>query len=133
MNKDMNQSFTINVATVVAPVLASRDVINVLQNEIKKNDVPSVQLNFEQVDFISRSAAHELLKMKERFASQDHKRTIELTNTSEEVTKMLRVVASNRAVPKTKEKSIEIETISIEELQTSFAPFRFLKRLFVNQ
>lgn len=132
MNKDMNQSTSINIATVVAPILASRDVISVLRSEIEKNNTPLIQLNFEHVEFISRSAAHELLRLKEWFANQDQKRTIELTNTNEDVAKMLRAVASNRAVPKTWESSTEIETISIEKLQTPFAPLRFLKRLFAN-
>lgn len=132
MNKDMNQNISINVASVVAPVLASRDVINILRNEIDKNNAPLIQLNLDHVEFISRSAAHELLRLKEWFSSQEHKKTIELTNASDEVTKMLRVVASNRAVPKVKKNSSEIETISIEELQTPFAPLRFLRRLFAN-
>jgi hypothetical protein len=128
----MDQITSIDVAHIIAPILASRDVIRVLRSEIEKNDALFVQLNLEHVEFISRSAAHELLRLKEWFANQNSKRTIELTNTNEEVTKMLRVVASNRAVPKTKEKSVEIESISIDELQTPFAPLRFLKRLFAN-
>jgi anti-anti-sigma regulatory factor len=122
----------INVSSVVAPVLASRDAINSLKIEIEKSASVQLALDFSNVEFISRSAAHELLRIKEWFANQDSQKSVELINTNEEVTKMLRIVASNRAVPKTKEDSSAIKTISIEDIKTPSTSLRFLRRLFAN-
>lgn len=126
----MNKNTSINVASIVAPVLASRDVISTLKSEIEKSSAPQVQLNFAAVEFVSRSAAHELLRLKEWFATQQSQKTIEFTNTNEEVAKMLRTVASNRAVPKTSENTADIKTVSINDLETTRSPLKFLRSLF---
>jgi len=134
MNTDrpMNKETAINVASVVAPVLASRDVMSALKSEIEKTSVQQVQLNFAEVEFVSRSAAHELLRLKEWFATQDAHKALEFINANDEVAKMLRTVASNRAVPKSTENTADIKTISIIELETPHSPLNFLKRLFAN-
>ena len=134
MNTDrpMNKETAINVASVVAPVLASRDVMSALKSEIEKTSVQQVQLNFAEVEFVSRSAAHELLLLKEWFATQDAHKALEFINANDEVAKMLRTVASNRAVPKSTENTADIKTISIIELETPHSPLNFLKRLFAN-
>lgn len=131
-SRHMNINSTIDVAAVVAPVLASRDVISTLKTEIERTFDQKVQLDFALVVFISRSAAHELLRLKEQLLTEDTKKEIEFINANSEVSQMLRTVASNRAVPKTKEETSVIETISIEDLETPPSPFRFLKRLFAN-
>lgn len=128
----MNNNTTINVAAVVAPVLASRDVINTLKTEIEKSIAVQVQLDFAAVEFVSRSAAHELLRLKESLATQDSQKIVEFVNANDEVARMLRTVASNRAVPKTKEDTSAIKTISIEDLEAPRSPLSFLRRLFAN-
>ena len=128
----MNNTISINVAAVVAPVLASRDVISTLKNEIEKSATTQVALDFAAVEFVSRSAAHELLRLKESLAAQENQKMVEFMNANDEVAKMLRTVASNRAVPKTKEDTSAIKTISIEDLETPRSPLSFLRRLFAN-
>ncbi len=128
----MNNNTIINVAAVVAPVLASRDVISTLKREIEKSVAVQVALDFATVQFVSRSAAHELLRLKESLAAQDNQKTVEFMNANDEVVQMLRTVASNRAVPKHKDDTAAIQTISIEDLETPSSPLRFLKRLFAN-
>lgn len=123
---------TINVATTVAPVLASRDVINTLKVEIEKFVSQAVQLDFAQVEFISRSAAHELLRLKESLAAQDNKKTIEFINAKEEVANMLRIVASNRAIPKATEDTSSIKTVSIGDLEAPASSLSFVRRLFAH-
>lgn len=125
----MNNEHTINVATTVAPVLASRDVINALKTEIEKLSPQQIQLDFSHVEFVSRSAAHELLRLKESMAT---KKTVEFINANDEVANMLRTVASNRAVPRIIEDKTSIKTVSISDIETPASPLSFLKRLFVN-
>ena len=55
----------INVAKILAPIVGSRDLMSVLAEAINKADAKSVDLDFREVEFVSRSAAHALLLMKE--------------------------------------------------------------------
>lgn len=128
----MNKKTTINIATTLAPILTSRDVINTLKTKIEKTAAVQVALDFATVEFVSRSAAHELLRLKASLAAQDNQKTVEFMNANDEVAKMLRTVASNRAVPKTKEDTSAIKTISIEDLESPRSPLSFLRRLFAN-
>lgn len=130
IHKPMKTNTPINVASIVAPVLASRDVISTLKQVILETANKQVELDFAQVEFVSRSAAHELLLLKESLAAQDNKKAIEFMNANDEVARMLRTVASNRAVPKAAEDTSAIKTISIEDIEDSSSPLRFLRRLF---
>jgi anti-anti-sigma regulatory factor len=128
----MTENKTIDVAAIVAPVLASRDLISTLKNEIEKTAAKQVQLDFSNVEFVSRSAAHELLRLKETITAQASKISIEFINANDEVARMLRTVASNRAIPKDAPDTSSIKTVSIDDLELSPSPFRFFKRLFAN-
>lgn len=120
------------MATLVAPIISSRDVMSAVREEVERQLQPVVQLDFADVQFISRSAAHELLQMKEQLANKDPKIQVEFQNTSGDVAKMLRVVASNRAVPQQSIESAEIKAVSIDELtHDKPAPLGFFRRLFV--
>jgi len=132
MTNENNDITTINIATRVAPVLASRDVITALKSEIEKLATQQVQLDFAQVEFVSRSAAHELLRLKESLAAQDNKKTVEFINANDEVANMLRTVASNRAIPKVAEDTTSIKTVSISDIEAPASPLSFLRRLFAN-
>lgn len=94
MNKDQSK-LTLNVAQHIAPVIGSRDVINVLRDATNKADQPSVVLDFANVEFISRSAAHALLKLQEESEKQ-----VEFANTNEAVHNMLRIVAESKNRPR---------------------------------
>ena len=128
----MTQNETIDLAAIVAPVLASRDLISTLKSAIEKTTTRQVQLDFANVEFVSRSAAHELLHLKESVTALNPKKTIEFINPNEEVTHMLRIVASNPAVPKAAPDTSSMETVSIDDLELSRFPFRWFKRLFAN-
>ncbi|MDD4624908.1 MAG: STAS domain-containing protein [Candidatus Pacebacteria bacterium] len=100
------------VSSLLAPIVSSRDVIDILETAVKKTDKKSVDLDFSNVKFISRSSAHALLQMKERLHT---KKEISFVNANEEVTNMLRAVAANRAAPKQKPdfdpKEIDIDSL----------------------
>ena len=108
---------TINVAKILAPIVGSRDLMPILAEAVNKADAKSVDLDFREVEFVSRSAAHELLLMKEDLQRKWlNKKYISFTNASDNVQEMFRVVAANRAVPKLSETDIKIEKTDINSL-----------------
>lgn len=128
----MGEKHILNMAELVAPILSSRDVMSAVKKKVERQSQPIVRLDFSDVRFISRSAAHELLHMKEQLAHKEPKIQVELQNTSGDVANMLRVVASsNRAVPKEVGESADIQTVSIDELTQGKLTFLgFFRRLF---
>jgi hypothetical protein len=127
----MSKNHTINMAALVAPIISSRDVISVVREAVERQAQPVVELDFATVQFISRSAAHELLQMKEQLANKEPVIQVDFQNTSGDVAKMLRVVASNRAVPKKPTASADIKAVSIDELtHDKPTPLGFFRRLF---
>lgn len=104
----------IDIAKKIAPILGSRDVIQELDKLIKKAESNLVELDFAKVDFISRSAAHELISLKEKLTRQA--KTVSFVNTSQNVTKMLRIVAANRALPPKKPTEFKAPMVDIKSL-----------------
>ena len=105
----------IKVADILAPILSSRDITDTLRETIsQKTSLTLVELDFSDVKFISRSAAHQLLVIKEELRLNE--RDIAFTNTNDEVTEMLRIVAANRAIPKKDKPEFKAEKIDIEAL-----------------
>lgn len=107
---------TINVAASVTSIIGSRDVVRILKECIVVSSEKVINLDFQDVEFISRSAAHELLIMKEdlKWKSTNSKDVI-FINTNKDVTDMLRTVAASRAVPVERPK-FESETVDINSL-----------------
>lgn len=109
----------ISVSQIIAPILGSRDIVDDLKESIIKAPAPRVDLDFQKVQFISRSAAHEFLKLKEElFYNKKNKKEISFINTNNDVAQMLRIVASNRAMPKPKKEipELKIESVNINSL-----------------
>lgn len=101
MNNKNNYKNIIKIADLSATIISSRDIIDVIENAIKKVDAKSIDLDFSDVKFISRSAAHALLSMKENLERKLlRKKEISFINTEEDVMNMLRIVAANKAIPK---------------------------------
>ncbi|MDD5172974.1 MAG: STAS domain-containing protein [Patescibacteria group bacterium] len=106
----------IDIAESIAPIISSRDVIDNFKKSIKRAPDVNVALDFSNVQFISRSAAHQLLSIREEFAHKwQNKKIVSFTNTDSNVASMLRLVAANKVLPKGKIK-FNAETISIESL-----------------
>ena len=67
--------------------------------------------------FVSRSAAHELLAIKEDVQRKFlKKKEIAFVNTNKDITEMFRIVAANRAVPKSQEPQFEPQHVTIQSL-----------------
>ena len=104
---------SINVADLLASIIGSRDIIDILEEFIKKIDDQSIDLDFIKVKFISRSAAHALLLMKESLRT---KKSISLINVNKDVAEMLRAVAANRIVPRSQKPRFNPEKTNINSL-----------------
>lgn len=117
MIKNSINTTTLAIADIIAPIVSSRDIVNKLKNNISKLKAEMVYLDFAKVDFISRSAAHELLSLKEDFRRKlFKKKEVDFINTNDDVKKMLRVVAMNKAVPEKNKPKFEAEVININSL-----------------
>lgn len=107
----------IDVAETLAPVIGSRDIADTLKSAIKKAASETVDLDFAHVEFVSRSAAHELLTMKEEFMRKTFSsKQLSFVNANKDVEEMFRVVAANRAMPRTTRASFAPKKIDIESL-----------------
>ena len=115
-NKSQN-STTIKVSELLAPIISSRDVVDVLEDKVKKTDTESVVFDFSNVKFISRSAAHALALLKERFESRvSNKKSLSFVNANSDVVEMLHIVAANKIYPKNKKPEFNPEKIDINSL-----------------
>ncbi len=94
------RKLTIKMAEVLATILSSRDLIDNLKIVVLKADAKSIDLDFSEVEFVSRSAAHALLVMKEDLRQRG--KEICFINANKDIENMLRTVAANRALPKKK-------------------------------
>ena len=103
----------INVAKVLTPAISSRDLANKLKPFILRADTESVDLDFQEVKFISRSVAHELLTMKEELTS---KKKLVFINLDKDVKEMLRITAANRVAPAHDAPQFNPQRISIDAL-----------------
>ena len=109
----------LDVAKIVAPIVNSRDAVRALEKTISKEKARCIDLDFRNVEFVSRSATHEFLTMKEVFARKVLKtKIISFVNLNQNVISMFRVTAANRAVPKLIKPKFKAKTISIENLMT---------------
>jgi len=115
-NKSQNLT-TINVSKLLAPIISSRDIASILEDKIKTTDTESVLLDFTNIKFISRSAAHSLLLLKAKLESKiSNRKEISFTNADNDVAEMFRVVAANRALPKKEKPEFNPEKINISSL-----------------
>ena len=109
---------TINLAKLVPKSIFSRDIVrDVVENEINKINEQTINLDFGTIEFISRSAAHELLKMRERFEyDKEQKKQIVFKNLNTNVAEMIRVVAASSAYSTDKKVKFSPKRVSITDL-----------------
>jgi|SRR3989338_742006 len=111
------KDYTIKIAEKIAPIVSSRDIIVKLKNSISKLKAKKVSLDFSNVVFVSRSAAHELLIMKEELERKMvRKKSIIFINTNNDVKEMIRTVASNRAIPERNKPKFRAEVVNIDTI-----------------
>ncbi|MCX6785611.1 MAG: hypothetical protein NTZ18_02025 [Candidatus Komeilibacteria bacterium] len=105
----------IKIIDLLTNVIGSRDVVQTIEPYISQAKSSIVYLDFSSVEFVSRSAAHELLLLKERLNNTFPLKEIEFTNTSNNVNLMFRIIGANRAVsnaePKFQPKILSAKTL----------------------
>lgn len=118
MDSNFKTSSTIQLIDVLAPIVSSREIINeILEKQINEQASIEVILDFNKIDFISRSAAHELLKLKERFENKKtNKKEIIFINMNATVSNMIRTVAANRAYSMSEDVTFQAVKVDILEL-----------------
>ena len=90
--------------------------MEVLASAIGKVKTKIINLDFGQVEFVSRSVAHALMVLKEDLSRRLlRKKQIHFINASNDVETMFRAVAANRAIPKPKP-TFNLEIVSINAL-----------------
>jgi len=111
------QSSSISIAKKIAKIVSSRDLVRNLEKEVSKQPHTVVNLDFSDVDFISRSAAHELLILQERMKTKRFKKKeVQFVYTNDDIKKMLRIVAANKAIPESAKPTVRLEKIDIHTL-----------------
>lgn len=108
---------TISIIQKIAKIVSSRDLVKNLEREISKNPYDVVQLDFTNVEFISRSAAHELIILQERMRTKRFKKKeVQFINVSNDLKKMLRIIAANKALPEKSKPKVHLEKTDIQSL-----------------
>lgn len=110
----MVKTKTVYLEKEIASIISSRDIFSIIESKIEKENSDSVNLDFSNVDFVSRSAAHELILLQERYKLKNV--FVSFINTNKDVREMIRVVASNRVLPNTKEIEFNPQIVNIKEL-----------------
>ena len=96
MEKD--DTYTVKLIDEIAPIISSRDIVVYLKDLIVKMSPKSVVFDFDRIEFVSRSAAHEFLLLKDYLRNRNIES--EFIHVDNEVAHMPRLVAANRTVPK---------------------------------
>lgn len=111
------KSAEIYVNKLLAEIINSRDVADVLEDAVKKTNTELVVLDFTGIKFISRSAAHSLLLLKEKFECKaSNKKMVSFENAIEDVSEMLRIVSANKTYPKKEKPEFNPKRIDITSL-----------------
>ena len=118
MKTDKNEkSARIYVNKLLAEIINSRDVADVLEDAIKRTDTESVVLDFTDIKFVSRSAAHALILLQQRFENEVlNKKIISFENAINDVLEMLRIVSANKTYPKKEKPEFNPKRINIASL-----------------
>ncbi len=114
MKTEKEPTTVIDVAKKLTSIIGSRDIVDFLKKSILEAKTKSVVLDFKNVQFISRSAAHQLLLTKEEV--HYHKKELSFINTNEEVSEMLRTIAANRALPNPRVPEFKAKIVDIDSL-----------------
>jgi len=94
---------TIDIKEEIASVISSRSTVDRLVKIIESTDTNMVVLDFNNVEFVSRSATHALITMKKRYSSWKlfNKKRVAFINMNRSFEKMLQsVVASSKYMRK---------------------------------
>lgn len=104
----------IKLSRLITKSISSRQAIQPVRDKIfalPKHKDFLIELDFTDIDFISRSFADEILKLKEKM--ENKKMCLKFINKNSEINRMLKIVSSQRM----SKKSRKID-ISVRDLET---------------
>lgn len=104
----MRKISKIDIAKNIASILGSRDVVESLEQLLIKSAKQEVNLDFKNVKFISRSAAYQLLRLKEKLFYKN-KIKLRFINLNPNVSQMLKIVAAQLATEEKKVPEVKIK------------------------
>lgn len=104
----------IDVSRLIAPILSSRDVFDILDRAVLDSAEKEVVFDFVNVRFVSRSAAHELLKLQKKYKKLFSRKRIKLVNIPRDVQIMFDIV--ERQQRSTRPRKTAIQNIDFKEL-----------------
>ena len=105
-----------NLEKIIASIVTCRDTINDLEVILKRSFSRNIELDFSGIEFISRSATHELLLVKERLENRIfNKKSIIFSNMNIDVSEMIRTVAANRVAPRRHSEDQKSKIVSAEQ------------------
>jgi len=110
----MEKARTIYLEKEIASIISSRDIFSIIESKIEEDSSDFINLDFSNVDFVSRSAAHELVLLQEKYRLKGI--FVSFVNTNKDIREMIRVVASNRVLPNTKDSEFKPQIVNIKEL-----------------
>jgi anti-anti-sigma regulatory factor len=103
----MNSVIHIKLANEFDKILNSRELATEVANQIRNSNANQAELDFSEVEFMSRSFADQFFKEKLKLL-QVHNILIEVKNANEEITAMLKAVANTQNVTDRKISTINI-------------------------
>jgi anti-anti-sigma regulatory factor len=108
---------TILIAKEIARVVSSRDLVYNIKKEIERKKTKDIYLDFLNVEFISRSAAHEFILLQNELKNKlFSKKYINFVNVNDSVREMLRMVAANIVMPNKNKPILNLERTDIQTL-----------------
>lgn len=88
----------IDVAQSIASSLTSRDVSDILERRIRERRERNITLDLRSVRFVSRSAAHALLKLQKSHTSFWRRSRVTFANITPDVEAMFDIVARQQTM-----------------------------------
>jgi len=117
-NADMTnkiQTIRVDLAEKLAPCISTRVAIQVLRNELVASSAKNIVLDFQHVESVSRSAAHELILTLFDLTNLFHKK-VAIENPNDGVQAVLSAVTDRSIKSKPEERYVSQKTIDFEEL-----------------
>lgn len=103
----------IELKSAIAPTLSSRDIVDVVEKLVDQNDQRRVVIDFSGVTFVSRSAADELLKLRDRYTRFLSRKKLAFENVPADVAQILTLVKKQQS--STKRPVRHLESVDIQE------------------
>ncbi|MCX8174243.1 MAG: STAS domain-containing protein [Thermoplasmata archaeon] len=108
---------SIDLGKLIAPLISTRLAVKIVEEKVLESGCTNIIIDFKNVDFISRSFACAIVKMKKNFEEQ--KRTVNFLNMNKDVEQMIKIAEEHISNPPKKENLSIIEDDNLLKLAKS--------------